>query len=227
MTSHDLSVATSLTSRWLLGCGVIAGPLFTVAWLAEGATRAHYNPLRHPVSTLQLGDLGWMQVLNFIVTGLLTLAFAVGLRRALRPLGASIWGPLLIGAYAIGLIGAGIFVTDPAGGYPPGSPAFSDTYSGLHAALHDRFSIPVFVALPVACAVMAVRFARWGRRGWAGYSALTATGLVVGYVFTAMALTQVAGLAEFGGLFQRGTLVLGSAWSTLLALHLLRSKGRA
>jgi hypothetical protein len=42
-----------------------------------------------------MGDLGWTQRANFLVTGGLTLASAVGLRRALRPLGGSSWWPLV------------------------------------------------------------------------------------------------------------------------------------
>jgi hypothetical protein len=110
-----------VTTKTLLACGAIAGPLFVLASILEGATRAHYQPLRHPVSSLELGDFGWTQRANFLVAGGLTLAFAIGLRRALRPLGGSTWGPLLVGAHAIGLLGAGIFVTDPVSGYPPGT----------------------------------------------------------------------------------------------------------
>jgi hypothetical protein len=82
----------SVKARPLLACGLVAGPLFTVAWIIEGVMRPTYNPLRHPISALALGDLGWTQIANFIVTGLLTLAFAIGLRRALRPPGGSTWG---------------------------------------------------------------------------------------------------------------------------------------
>ncbi|HYT26017.1 MAG TPA: DUF998 domain-containing protein [Actinomycetota bacterium] len=131
MTTLDLSPASAapgaVKTRALLVCGAVAGPLFTVAWVVEGATRAHYNPLRHPVSSLELGDFGWTQRANFIAAGGLTLAFASGLRRARRPLGGSTWGPLLVGAHAIGLLGAGIFVTDPVSGYPPGTPTSSRT----------------------------------------------------------------------------------------------------
>jgi hypothetical protein len=84
-------------TKALLGCGALAGSLFTLGWAVEGATRADYDPLRHPVSSLELGDLGWTQRVNFLVTGGLTLASAVGLRRALRPPGGSTWGPLLSG----------------------------------------------------------------------------------------------------------------------------------
>jgi hypothetical protein len=69
-------------------------------------TRSRYNPLRQPVSDLAIGEYGWMQIANFVITGFLFLAFAIGLRQKLLPLGA-IWGPLIIGFFALGLIGAG------------------------------------------------------------------------------------------------------------------------
>jgi hypothetical membrane protein len=103
-------------TKALLACGVIGGPLFIVIFLVEGATRANYEPLRHPVSSLALGDYGWVQVANFIVVGLLTLAFAAGLRHTLRPGKGSTLGPLLVGIWAVGLLGAGVFVTDPVSG---------------------------------------------------------------------------------------------------------------
>ena len=120
----------------LLVCGVIAVPLFVVTFLAEGATRAGYDPLRHPVSSLPLGDYGWMQTANFGVAGLLTLALAVGMRRAFRPLKRSIWGPLLVGVWGIGLIGAGIFPRVPVSDYPPGTPDQLRGY-GWHGVLRD------------------------------------------------------------------------------------------
>jgi hypothetical protein len=57
--------------------------------------------LRHPVSSLALGDWGWLQTANFIVAGLLTLAFAVGLGLALRSEKGSTRGPLLVGVWAV------------------------------------------------------------------------------------------------------------------------------
>jgi hypothetical protein len=109
-------------TKVLLACGVIGGPLFVVAFLVKGATRVNYDPLRHPVSSLDLGDYGWMQVTNFIVVGLLTLAFSAGLRCTLRPGKGSTLGPLLVEVWAVDLLGAGVFVTDPVNGYPPGFP---------------------------------------------------------------------------------------------------------
>jgi hypothetical protein len=213
---------SAVTTKALLLCGAIAGPLFTVAWIVEGATRANYHPLRHPVSSLAFGDFGWMQIANFIVAGLVTLAFAIGLRRALQPLGGSRWGPLLIGAYAIGLLGAGIFVTDPVSGYPPGTPDMLLEYSSMPAALHDLFSIPTFVGLPIACFVFARRFAGWGQRGWALYSAVTGLAFAVMFVLASAGFAQAEGLVDLAGLFQRITISIGWSWLTLLAMQLLK-----
>jgi hypothetical protein len=86
-----------IKTKTLLVCGVIAAPLFVIAFLIEGATHTGYNSLRHPVSSLAFGDWGWTQSANFLITGLLTLAFAIGLRRALRPLGGPTGGTILVG----------------------------------------------------------------------------------------------------------------------------------
>lgn len=208
------------STRKLLVCGLVAGPLFVIAFLVQGATRAHYDPLRHPVSSLALGGLGWIQSATFIVVGLLTLAFALGLRAGLRPLGRSTLVPVLIGAHGLGLIGAGLFVTDPVSGYPPGSPGMLLTNT-THGTLHDLASIPTFVAWPLACLVLAVHLLRWHRPGWALYSGATGLVFVGAFVLASMGFAQVEPFVELGGLFQRIAITTGFTWLTLLAARLL------
>lgn len=202
----------------LLACGAIAGPLFVMTFLIEGATRAEYNPLRHPVSSLALGDFGWTQVANFIVAGLLMLAFGIGLWLALRPKRGATWGPLLVAIWGIGLLGAGIFLTDPVSGYPPGSPDILVNPTA-HGALHDQISLVGFLALTVACFVFCYHFSSRGERGWAVYSALTGILFPMGIVLCSMAFSQNVSLVAFGGLIQRVTVTIGWAWLTLLAIH--------
>ncbi len=191
-------------------------------FLVEGATHTRYDPLRQPVSSLALGDWGWIQSANFIVAGLLTLAFAAGLRRALRLGKGSTLGPLLVGVWAVGLLGAGVFVTDPVSGYPPGTP---DRLSGnsWHGALHDLFSLLGFVALAAACFVFGRRFAGRGNRGWALYSAISGVVFAVAFVLSSAGFAQVEGLVDLAGLLQRVAVVVGFGWLTLLALRSLRS----
>src|SRR5262245_25667269 len=146
-SSASRAVRTSrATVRLLLALGVIGPPLFLAVAFVEGATRAGYDPVRLPISLLALGDLGWMQAANFVAFGSLEIAFAAGLatstaRQAVR----SIAGPILIGIFGAGVIGAGLFATDPGGGYPPGAPTTSGT-----GTAHDVATLVVFVALIAA-----------------------------------------------------------------------------
>jgi hypothetical protein len=216
----------AMKTKRLLICGVISGPFFVITFLIEGLTRLNYNWLRHPVSSLALGDFGWVQVANFIITGLLTLTYAVGLWRALRTPGGSTWGPLLVGLFAIGLLGAGIFLTDPVSGYPPGTPDLHLVYSSNSARLHDLFGIPVFIGLPLACFVFCRWFARLGERGWAIYSVVSGFTMLASFILASMGFAQAEGLADFGGLFQRISIIIGFGWLTLLAIHLLRAPSK-
>jgi len=211
-----------LSLRRLLACGII-GPLFFITvFLIEGATRPDYSPLRHPVSSLSYGDWGWMQRINFVITGLLLFAFAIGLRRVLRLSNGSVWGPRLIALAGIGLIGAGFFAADPLNGYPPGMPLIP-TERTVHGVLHDLFGVPVFLGLPIACFVFRRQFARLGERRWAAYSTINGLAMLTAFVLTSMGFNQVPGFADLAGLFQRLTVTIGLTWIMLLAIHFLRT----
>ena len=216
----------TIRTETLLACGAIAGPLFIFVYLIEGATHAGYDPLRQPVSSLALGDQGWTQSANFLVTGFLMLAFAIGLRRALRPLGGPTWGPLLVGTYAIGLLGAGVFAADPMNGYPPGTPNERLHYS-MHGVLHDLFSTLVFLGLPAACFVFGRWFAAWEKRGWANYSIVTGVVFLGTFILSSAGFGQAEGLVDMAGLLQRVAITVGFGWLTMLAVHLLRASSEA
>lgn len=215
-TRHDV------ITRGLLWCGVAAGPLFLLTAFAEGATRADYDLLRHPVSSLALGPHGWMQAANFSVAGALYLSYAVGLWRAPRTVVGTRIGTILIGAAAVGLLGAGAFVTDSVSGYPLGTPGAPGEYT-TSGALHDLFSAPTFLGLPAAGFVFGHWFRKIGNRRWAIYSTGSAVAMLVLFGLASAAFNQVGALVSFGGLFQRATVAIGFAWLTGLAIHALRA----
>ncbi len=166
------SRSASLLTRGLLACGIAAGPLYIIVGLAQALTREGFDVRRHALSLLSNGELGWIQVSNFLVVGALVIAGALGTRRALFPGRGATWGPVLLAVYGVGLIGGGIFPPDPALGFPPGTPpgATSISRSGL---LHFIFGGIGFYALIGACFVFARRFARLQQRGWTVYSSFT------------------------------------------------------
>ncbi|TDQ54241.1 DUF998 domain-containing protein [Actinorugispora endophytica] len=208
-------------TRGLLWCGAAAGPLFVLVFTVSGSLRPGYDQLRHPVSSLALTGTGWVQVANFLVAGALLAAFAVGVRRTPRPAGARPGiGPWLLGAGGAGLIGAGLFPTDPVSGYPPGTP-HALVYTAAGAA-HDGASMLFFFGIPAACAAFAVRSARGRRWGFAVYSALSAAVLPAFFLLASAGFSQTEGFVELGGLYQRISVVTGLTWTTVTAALLLR-----
>src|SRR2546430_5085710 len=75
-TSRDVKL-----TRVLLLCGVVAGPLYVIVGVIEMLTRPGFDPTRHDLSLMSNGDWGWIHVSLLILTGLLTIAGAVGMRR--------------------------------------------------------------------------------------------------------------------------------------------------
>jgi hypothetical protein len=173
-------------TKSLLAYGVIAGPLYVVVSLAQALTRDGFDISRHAWSLLANGDLGWLQITNFIVAGAMTVAGAVGLRRALTsgPEAAQrrgrTWGPVLLATYGASLVGAGVFRADPAQGFPVGTPETATAVS-WHGALHFAVGGVGFAALIAACFVLASRFARTGRRDLAWFSRVTGVVFLAGF----------------------------------------------
>jgi hypothetical protein len=213
-TSAQSAGEQSAAMRLLLGSGVIGPLLNSVVLLVLGATRPGYNAWQIPDSSLELGVGGWIQITNYLITGALMLGFAIGLRRVLCTGRGSTWEAILLGIYGLTFIGAGIFVTDPVLGYPPGA---SSTPT-VHGILHDLFGQLQFISLSVACFALARRdAAEPARRGWKWYS--VATGLLVAVSDVVFVLTfELGGPA---GLVERIGIIGGGTWIALLAIRLM------
>jgi hypothetical protein len=171
-TQITTTAETTNAAKTLLACGIIAGPLYTVVGLAQAFTRPGFDITRHALSMLSNGDLGWIQVSNFLVIGLLVMAGAVGMRMALQSGVGRTWGPILVGVYGLSLIGAAIFKADPGLGFPPGTPDSGMTMS-TSGLMHFASGGVGFLALIIACFVFARRFASQKQGVWAAYSVFT------------------------------------------------------
>ena len=220
LMNNKASISKLMTEIFLV-CGMIAGPLFTIAWIIEGATRVDYNPIRHPISSLSIGSLGWTQVVNFEITGLLVVLFAFAVWRMFRIQRVTAWGSLLIGIIGIGLIGAGIFIADPLNGYPLNT--LDNSVSTIHGMYHNLFSLFVFIGLPVACFVFSRYFARLRLIRWVKFSLIT--GIICTFLFslTMAGFMQIPWFKDLAGLLQRITLTIGWTWLTLLAAQLKKT----
>jgi hypothetical protein len=220
MTFEARRFGTTSITRGLLRCGVVAGPAFITVFLIEGARRANYHPLRHPVSALSLGHRGGAQMASFGVAGALYVAGAAGLFRAADATTGSRSGSVLIGAAGVGLLGSGVFHTEPVSGYPPESlEAATDPSASM--TRHGIASIPIVVGLPVSALAYSWRFHRSGKRRWALYSAATAVSMVANFALAAAGFGQAPRLVHLAGLFQRASIITAFTWVTAVSARAL------
>jgi hypothetical membrane protein len=198
---HTCDPAAAVT-RSLLGYGVIAGPIYVVTSLAQALTRDGFDLTRHEWSLLANGDFGWIQSTNLIVTGLMVVAFAVGLHRTGSATTGGGWASRLVGAYGLGMVGAGAFRADPALG-----------------VLHFFCAGIGFLALIVACLVLARRFAARGVRGMSRFSVVTGVAFLAGFVGVASGGGSIALNLAF-----TAAIMLVWAWMSVVSVHLYRAE---
>ncbi|HEX2212438.1 MAG TPA: DUF998 domain-containing protein [Mycobacterium sp.] len=153
---------------------------------------------------------------NFLLTGAMTIAAAVGVRRALGPGRRSAWASALLGGYGVGLVGAGVFRADPSHGFPPGTPPGMGEVS-WHGLAHFAVAGLAFLCLAAACFVIAGWFSRGGESSWAWFS--RAIGVVFALSFAALS-SGTNGPATV--LAFTAAVVLAWGWLTAVSVKLYR-----
>ena len=194
----DDSVSRSAVP-WTVAGGVVAGPLFLLAGLAQGFARDGFDFLRNAISQLALGEAGWIQTASFVLTGALLIAAATGLRRSLRGGPGGTWGPGLVGVFGVSFWAAAAFPADAGAGFPAGAP--EATVMSGHGAVHMFGGMVGYLALCAALVVLARPLASRGLRGWAVASRVVPVLVLVGFMGSAvsvLAFTAGAGLGLLG-----------------------------
>jgi len=199
----------------LLTLGMLAGPAYILVGAIEILTRPGFDMTRHDLSLMANGDWGWVHVLLLIVTGLLTVAGAMGLRGSIKGEKGGAWGPLMLGLYGLGLVGAGIFKADPANGFPVGTPEgmANVTANGM---LHFVFGAIGFIGLIAACFVLAAYFKARSERSWAVYSRLTGVLFGAAFVGIAMGSNGSGALLTTVVLAFTAAVILGWTWISVV-----------
>ena len=101
-----------------LAAAGIAGPLlFTVVAVVHSLLRSDHSLAALPISALAVGPSGWVQDLNFVICGLLFLAYPIGLHLEVRKRRGGVVGPALLVVSGAGLVLAGIFPAVDASGH--------------------------------------------------------------------------------------------------------------
>lgn len=180
----------------IAGWAGVAGPiLFSVAFLAQDAFRpGGHDPVADPVSALAAGPTWWVQQLNFVVFGVLTLVFAAGLHAGVRQTRGGIAGPALLFVSGIGLLLAAAF--------PLAEDASGDSFDpGGHTVAGMLF----FPTSAIGLIVLSRRLrADPAWRGLAAYTLAAGVVALAGVLVTAsLILPDGAPLHDWAGLAQR------------------------
>jgi len=191
-------------TRSLLGYGPLAGTVFVGSIFLQGLTRRGFSIPHDDASLLANGPLGWIQVVTFLVAGAMTIAAAVGVRRALR----SRWAPRLIGLYGAGLM---------ADGFGPGAPAGKAVHVSWHGDGHLIAASIGFIAVIAACFVVARYLSRAGRRGLAIYSRITGVAFLAAFAGVTSGSSSPAIVLPF---YAAVTAIF--TWLAIVCVHLYR-----
>ncbi len=187
--------------RALLAWAGVVGPvLFTVAFLLQEAFRRdQYDPLAEPVSALEVGPAGWIQQVNFVIFGVLTIAHAIGQHSGMLSTRGGVAGPVLLGTTGVGcLLSAAFPLFDDAAGvtqFPPG---------------HLLGGLTFFLVSPLALIVLSARMRHdpaW--RSLALYTFVSGLVLVgLDLVSLRLVFPDDALLHDWAGLAQRVTILV-------------------
>ena len=197
-------------TRSLLVCGVVAGPFYLAVGLAQAFLRDGFVFARHPLSVLTNGPGGWVQTANFVLTGLMVVAAAVGFGRVLGPKSRAVtW---FLGGYGVSMLVASMFRADPVDGFPPGTPLGPPTSISTTGLIHFTAGSLGFTFLAVSCFFAARTMRRRNASSLALLSLLSGLAVVLGF---------------FGGIFlPMGVVgiwfavVVGWAWLAVMSLRL-------
>jgi len=150
----------SVSTGTLLNLSIVAGPVFAILATVQAIGRDGFDLRRHPLSQLATGDLGFVQVINFVLAGIGVLCLAVAQRHIVTDGVGRRWLARLIGGFGVGLIAAGVFTMDSQDGFPVGTPAGPAAQMSWHGVAHSVAAAAAYTSLAAACIVFTVRKAR-------------------------------------------------------------------
>ena len=209
----------------LLALSGIAGPImFTAVIAILGLVRTNYSHVEHHISQLGATSAQYavVQNINFILTGLLFIAFGVGLYRSVGQGKAGKIGSGLVVLVGIGAIGSGVFPEDllPA----PSEPTFSDS-------VHNLFSVLLFLAVMTAAIIFSRCLPRddvWRRyRPYSLITGVVAFGLLVLAGLSDPEQGKISALQPWAGLLQKLFVGVWMVWIAVMAIRLFRLEGQS
>jgi len=194
-------------TKWhavLLCSGAAGGALFTIVYFCFGLISPKYVILHESISQLQLQPYGWIQSLNYVVSGLLICTFAAGLRKEMVSGFGIIAIPFFHLITGIGSILLGLFTS---------------------RQVQMNVGVVIFIALIISFLLMARRLSSYPQwRGWVTYTLVTVMLMIV---FCALFYYSLMHMGRFSGVFERLIVISRLAWLLFFTARLLGGRSLA
>jgi len=217
---RSLTMGQRRLAAW---AGIFGPVLFVAVFTIEGWIRPGYYALSTYVSALSLGPRGWIQMVNFVVLGVLLLAFTARVASEFQTGEASRGGPILLAIIAILFMVSGPFRMDPMG-------TLSSQVT-VHGTIHGLAGGIIFILMPITCFVFLRRFRvdpNWRSLQWwtLGLGILIAAAVVLLTIASKSPSVENV-FTDWLGLIQRTIIVPFMLWVFIFALGLRRRNNQS
>jgi hypothetical membrane protein len=205
-------MATRLAIGQLAIAGIVAPVWFITLVIVQGVMQPDYSHIALPISALAAWPAGWIQNVNFFVSGTLLAVFAIGLNGAIRPTRSGLLGIALLIASSVGLWIAGLFPWINVNGVPTETPS------------HVAGAVLTFVSAGTGHLTLSRRMA--ADPEWRDLSTyVLVTGIIMLLLFIVVggfAIGEGTPFHSWAGLLQRVLVVIWFACIVVMARRALR-----
>lgn len=214
--AKQMVIAKPLTvtaSRFAL-VSILSGVLFILLLSILHLLQPEFDPTWRFISEYALGNFGWMMHLAFGLLAIAQVSVAITILPHIRSVSGYI-GLVILGISAIGVIIAGIFVTDPIS-ISPEDTTFSGSMHSIGAMLDYT---------PIAALLITFSLCRFD--AWRPMKKVLLTSSVVAIIAMLVFVLQIPQDGQFGpgvlaGLFGRFLILADIAWLIIVGSHAVK-----
>lgn len=198
-------VQTQNRQRFFALCGIIAPILFLLVVIVASLIRPGYSQTFNFISDLGVGPYAVIQNINFIIFGLLSMGFALGLRATLpaphgRALKAGIWFVII---FSLGILFAGFFPEDYLSQVP-----------------HNLVSALAFVSIIAAQLLIWRGLKNADSAVWGNYRKYSLISGLLTFLLLILLRVAISTGSDYQGAAQRAFLAVPWIWIEITALKL-------
>ncbi len=201
----------SARDRWALTFTVVGVVAYAALDIVAQSLPPHYSPISQAESDLAVGPYGYVMTINFVLRGLLSLAFLLGLAGATRLTREARVGTALLGIWAVGALILAAFPTNIGAEVT------------LHGQIHLVVALIAFVGGGFGALLLSLHFRTDPRLRNLATAATGISILAILFMLADFSAARIHRLAPISGLLERLFLGLVLLWMLVTALQLLRA----